>query len=156
MRTTGSHPGGILIKPNDIPFEYVTPLVYVSDDGKKKELSSFTEYHFLENQLIKLDMLGHSDPTMLKELKDFTGFDFKEIRFNNPVLYNGILNKEVIGLKEKEDLYPFPSNTMGISEMNSDFTMKTLSELKPKNMFDLIAFSGYSHKNTVPFSRNTN
>lgn len=101
-------------------------------------------------------MLGHSDPTMLKELKDFTGFDFKEIRFNNPVLYDGILNKEVIGLKEKEDLYPFPSCTMGISEMNSDFTMKTLSELKPKNMFDLIAFSGYSHKNTVPFSRNTN
>ena len=101
-------------------------------------------------------MLGHSDPTMLKELKDFTGFDFKNIRFNNPVLYDGILNKEVIGLKEKEDLYPFQSNTMGISEMNSDFTMKTLSELKPKNMFDLIAFSGYSHKNTVPFSRNTN
>jgi len=48
MRTTGSHPGGILVKPNDIPFEYVTPLVYVSDDGKKKELSSFCEYHEID------------------------------------------------------------------------------------------------------------
>ena len=91
-------------------------------------------------------MLGHSDPTMLKELEDYTGFDFRKIRFNDKTLYDAILNKEIIGLKGKEELYPFPSNTMGISEMNSDFTMKTLSDIQPKNLYDLIAFSGLTHE----------
>ena len=143
LRTTGQHPGGILLKPKDIPFEYITPLVNVADkqDGKP---SSFTVYHDIESQLVKIDALGHSDPTMLKELYDLTGLDFHKIKFNNPKLYECILNPEVLGIKDRED-FPFPATTLGISEMNTDFTMQMLSEIKPKNMTDLIYFSGLSH-----------
>lgn len=148
MRTTGDHPGGVLVKPNNIPFEFVTPLVYVADDGNKKTLSSFIDYHSIESNLIKLDALGHSDPTMLKELQDLTGIDFKKIKFNNKELYESILNPEIIGITDKSK-YPFPATTLGISEMNTEFTMNMLSELKPKNITDLIYFSGLSHGTNV-------
>lgn len=147
MRTTGQHPGGILLKPKDIPFEYVTPLVNVSDkpDG---EPSSFTEFHSIEANLIKLDALGHSDPTMLKELHETTGLDFKTIRFNNPELYKSILNPTVLGINDKAE-YPFPATTLGITEMNTDFAMQMLSELKPKSITDLIYFAGFAHGTSV-------
>lgn len=148
MRTTGEHPGGVLVKPKNIPFEYVTPLVYVADNGSKKTLSSFVDFHSIESNLIKLDALGHSDPTMLKELKDLTGVDFHEIKFNNKELYESILNPEIIGITDREK-YPFHATTLGISEMNTDFTMGMLAELKPKNMTDLIYFSGLSHGTNV-------
>lgn len=147
MSTTGQHPGGLLLKPSDIPFELVTPLVYVSDDLKKGEVSSFVDYHSIEDQLPKIDALGHSDPTMLKELKDFTGIDYKTIKFNDPKMYEAILDPTFIGIK-KED-FPFPSTTMAISEMNSDFTMKVLAEIKPKNITDMIYFSGLTHGTAV-------
>ncbi|MGL5713879.1 MAG: PHP domain-containing protein [Paraclostridium sp.] len=143
MSTTGQHPGGMLLKPSDIPFEYITPLVYVSDDPKKKEVSSFVDYHNLEDSLPKLDMLGHSDPTMLKELKDLTGVDYKTIKFNDPKMYEAILDSNYLGIAPED--YPFPSTTMAISEMNSDFTMGVLAEIKPKNMTDMIYFSGVTH-----------
>ena len=143
LRTTSQHPGGILLKPKDIPFEYVTPLVNVGDkqDGPQ---SSFTIYHEIEAQLVKIDLLGHTDPTMLKELYDTTKYDFHNVRFNNPILYKSILDPTVLGINDKSQ-FPFPATTLGISEMNTDFTMQMLSEIKPKNMTDLIYFSGLSH-----------
>ena len=138
LRTTGSHPGGVLLKPKDIPFEYITPLVNIADkqDGQP---SSFTVYHDLESQIVKIDALGHSDPTMLKELSENTGFDFHKIKFNNPALYDSILKPEIIGIKNK-DQFKFPATTLGISEMNTDFTMQMLSEIKPKNMTNFYLF----------------
>lgn len=147
MSTTGQHPGGLLLKPSDIPFELVTPLVYVSDDLKKGEVSSFVDYHSIEDQLPKIDALGHSDPTMLKELQDFTGIDYKKIKFNDPKMYEAILDPTAIGISREE--FPFPSTTMAISEMNSDFTMGVLAEIKPKNITDMIYFSGLTHGTAV-------
>lgn len=149
LRTTGQHPGGLLLKPKDMPFEYITPLVNVADkqDGAP---SSFTVYHDIESQLVKIDALGHSDPTMLKELSENTGLDFKTIKFNNPTLYKSILDPTILGINDKSQ-FPFPATTLGISEMNTDFTMQMLSEIKPKNMTDLIYFSGLSHKQYCAF-----
>lgn len=149
LRTTGQHPGGILLKPKDMPFEYVTPLVNVSDK-ENGEPSSFTVYHLLEDNYVKIDALGHSDPTMLKELYENTGLDFKTIKFNNPILYKSILDPTVLSIKDKSQ-FPFPATTLGISEMNTDFTMQMLSEIKPKNMTELIYFSGLSHKKYCAF-----
>lgn len=143
LRTTGAHPGGILLKPNDIPFEYITPLVFVADNPKKGELSSFIDYHNIESNLVKIDALGHSDPTMLRELHESTGKDFRDIKFNDKMLYEVILNPELLGIDKEQ--YPFPATTAAISEMNTDFTMQMLAELKPQNMTDLIYFSGLSH-----------
>ena len=143
LRTTGQHPGGVLLKPKDIPFEYITPLVNVADKQNGAP-SSFTVYHDIESQLVKIDALGHSDPTMLKELFENTGLDFKDIKFNNPILYKSILDPTVLGINDISN-FPFPATTLGISEMNTDFTMQMLSEIKPKNMTDLIYFSGLSH-----------
>lgn len=147
LRTTSQHPGGILLKPKDIPFEYVTPLVNVGDKQDSPP-SSFTIYHEIEAQLVKIDLLGHTDPTMLKELYDTTNYDFHNIRFNNPILYKSILDPTVLGINDKSQ-FPFPATTLGISEMNTDFTMQMLSEIKPKNMTDLIYFSGLSHGSGV-------
>ncbi|MGL6098664.1 MAG: hypothetical protein ACRC0G_03455 [Fusobacteriaceae bacterium] len=99
----------------------------------------------------KIDALGHSDPTMLKELKDFTGIDYEKIKLNDPKMYEAILNPELLGIKRED--YPFPSTTMAISEMNSDFTMGVLAEIKPKNMTDMIYFSGLTH-GTMVYSGN--
>lgn len=95
----------------------------------------------------KIDALGHSDPTMLKELQDFTGIDYKKIKFNDPKMYEAILDPTAIGIKPED--YPFPSTTMAISEMNSDFTMGVLAEIKPKNITDMIYFSGLTHGTAV-------
>lgn len=149
MRGTSSHPGGMLVKPSVAKFEYVTPQVFVADNGKKAELSSFTEYHFLESQIIKLDDLGHSDPTMLRELHEFTGFDFRNIKFNDKQLYESILDTKHLNLKDGFDEYPFVANTMGISEMNTDFAMQTLRDMKINSMYGLIAFSAITHGKMV-------
>jgi DNA polymerase III, alpha subunit len=138
----------MLIKPSVAKFEYVTPQVFVSDNPNKAELSSFAVYHELESNLIKIDLLGHSDPTMLKELHEFTGYDFRNIKFNDKELYKAILEPSYLNIKTDSE-YPFVANTMGISEMNSDFTMRTLRALKPKNMYDMIAFSGLTHGTAV-------
>ena len=139
--------GGILLKPKDIPFEYVTPLVNISDKENGAP-SSFTVYHFLEDNYVKIDALGHSDPTMLKELSETTGLNFKEIRFNNQTLYQSILDPTILGINNKSQ-YPFVATTLGITEMNTDFAMQMLSELKPKNITDLVYFAGFSHGTSV-------
>lgn len=148
MASTGSHPGGLLIKPRDIPFEYVTPLVYISDDFKSKEISSAYDYHSIESQLLKIDALGHGDPATIKELEETTGFPYKNIRFNDPDLYKAIHNPEMIGIHDKNQ-YPFPTTTIGISEMNTDFTMQMMKELNVSSFTDLIYFSGLSHGTNV-------
>jgi DNA polymerase-3 subunit alpha (Gram-positive type) len=81
---------------------------------------------------------------MLKELKELTGYDYKNIKFNDPEMYKAILNPRYLGITDTEK-YPFPSTTMAISEMNSDFTMGVLKEIEPKNMTDMIYFSGVTH-----------
>lgn len=149
MRGTSSHPGGMLVKPAIAKFEYVTPQVFVADNPSKAELSSFTEYHFLEAQNVKLDVLGHSDPTMLKELEEFTGYDFRNVKFNNKKLIDSILDTKYLNLKEGFDNYPFVANTMGISEMNTDFAMQTLRDMKIDSMYSLIAFSAITHGKMV-------
>ncbi|MGL5716545.1 MAG: hypothetical protein ACRCX2_26260 [Paraclostridium sp.] len=95
----------------------------------------------------KIDALGHSDPTMLKELQDFTGVDYKKIKFNDPKMYEAILDPTAIGIPKEK--FPFASTTMAISEMNSDFTMGVLAEIKPKNITDMIYFSGLTHGTAV-------
>jgi DNA polymerase III alpha subunit (gram-positive type) len=146
MNSTGQHPGGLLVKNPNIPFEYVTPMIYSSDDPKKGSITSSFDYHTIEEQLIKIDALGHDDMTTLKELHETTGVDFKNIRFNDPKMYAAITDPTLLGINGD---YPFPTTTTGISEMNTDFTMKMLAELKPQSMTDLIYFSGLSHGTNV-------
>lgn len=149
MRTSGSHPGGMLIKPAVAKFEYVTPQVFVSDNPNKAELSSSWVYHNIEANLVKMDLLGHSDPTMLKELEEFTGYDFRNVKFNDRELIDGILDTKYLNLKDGFDNYPFVANTMGISEMNTDFAMQTLRDMKIDSMYALIASSALLHGTAV-------
>ena len=149
MRTSGSHPGGMLIKPAVAKFEYVTPQVFVSDNPNKAELSSSWVYHNIEANLVKMDLLGHSDPTMLKELEEFTSYDFRNVKFNDRELIDSILDTKYLNLKEGFDNYPFVANTMGISEMNTDFAMQTLRDMKVDSMYSLIAFSAITHGKMV-------
>lgn len=148
MNSTGAHPGGLLLKPEDIPFEYVIPQVYVADNPKGAEISSSIDYHSIEDNLIKIDALGHGDPETLKELEDMTGVPFRSLKFNDPKLYQAILDPTLIGITDLVQ-YPFEACTMGISEMNTEFTMKMLRDIKPQSFTDLIYFSGLSHGTSV-------
>ena len=139
----------MLIKPAVAKFEYVTPQVFVSDNPNKAELSSSWVYHNIEANLVKMDLLGHSDPTMLKELEEFTGYDFRNVKFNDKELIDSILDTKYLNLKEGFDNYPFVANTMGISEMNTDFAMQTLRDMKINSMYALIASSALLHGTAV-------
>ena len=147
LNSTGVHPGGCLVKNSDALFEYVTPIVYSSDNNKTGELTSCWVYHDIEEQLPKLDLLGQDDSTMLKELTDLTNVNFKKIKLNDKKMYETILKPENIGIKDLSD-YPFVATTTGISEMNTEFTMQVLSEIKPKNLTDMVYFSGLTHGTT--------
>ena len=96
-----------------------------------------------------MDLLGHSDPTMLKELEEFTGYDFRNVKFNDRELIDSILDTKYLNLKEGFDNYPFVANTMGISEMNTDFAMQTLRDMKINSMYALIASSALLHGTAV-------
>lgn len=139
----------MLVKPSVAKFEYVTPQVFVADNPNKSELSSSWVYHTIEANLVKLDVLGHSDPTMLKELEEFTNYDFRNIKFNDRELIDSILDTKYLNLKEGFNEYPFVANTMGISEMNTDFAMQTLKDMKIDSMYGLIAFSAITHGKMV-------
>ena len=139
----------MLVKPSIAKFEYVTPQVFVADNPNKSELSSSWVYHTVEANLVKLDVLGHSDPTMLKELEEFTSYDFRNVKFNDKELIDSILDTKYLNLKEGFDNYPFVANTMGISEMNTDFAMQTLRDMKIDSMYSLIAFSAITHGKMV-------
>lgn len=144
LNSTGVHPGGCLVKDKEALFEYVTPIVYSSDNNQKGELTSCWVYHDIEEQLPKLDLLGQDDSTMLKELYELTGVDFKKIKLNDKMLYETILSPKNLGIENLSD-YPFLATTTGISEMNTSFTMQVLAEIKPKTFTDMVYFSGLTH-----------
>ena len=123
-RTTGQHPGGIILIPNTIEYADIIPIQYPADDPNSTWRTSHYDYHSFEKNLLKMDILGHDDPTMIKHLMDFVHqypdrFPFSRIE-DIPILDKDVLalfsTKEVLGLKGLDE-DPFPSGTIGIPEL---------------------------------------
>lgn len=146
-RTTGQHPGGVLVLPagKDI-FEF-TPLQHPADDRKSGTVTTHFDYDSISSRLVKMDILGHDDPTALRMLQDYTGIDPRSISFQDPDTMSIFSSTEALGYKP--DDIGCPVGTIGIPEFGTKFVRQMLAETRPKDFSGLVRISGLSHGTDV-------
>lgn len=142
-RSTGQHPGGIVVVPDYIDVEDVTPVQFPADDTSADWKTTHFDYHAFDANLLKLDILGHDDPTMMRMLQDLTGVDPTQIPMNDPKVMSMFNSTEAIGVRPDEIRSPVA--TFGIPEMGTKFVRQMLEETKPSTFADLLQISGLSH-----------
>ena len=142
-RSTGQHPGGIVVVPDYIEVEDVTPVQYPADDTSAEWKTTHFDYHAFEANLLKLDILGHDDPTMMRMLQDLTGVDPTTIPMNDPKVMSMFSSTEALGVTPEQIRTPVA--TYGVPEMGTKFVRQMLQEAKPSSFADLLQISGLSH-----------
>ncbi len=146
-RTTGQHPGGLVVVPDDMDVEDFTAVQHPADAEDADTVTTHFEYHCMEDNLLKLDMLGHDDPTMIKMLQDLTGVDPKTIPLDDPDTMSIFTSSKVLGF-ENDDLLG-PTGAVAIPEFNTRFTRGMLMDTQPKDFNTLVRLSGFSHGTDV-------
>lgn len=142
-RSTGQHPGGIVVVPDYIDVEDVTPVQFPADDKNSEWKTTHFDYHAFEANLLKLDILGHDDPTMMRMLQDLTGVDPTTIPMNDPKVMSLFNSVEALGVSAQQIRSPVA--TFGVPEMGTRFVRQMLDETKPASFADLLQISGLSH-----------
>ena len=146
-RTTGQHPGGLMIIPHGHEVYEFTPIQKPADDIKSDVITTHFDYHSISSKLLKLDLLGHDDPTVLKLLSDLTGVDVTQIPLSDPKVLEIFYSRKGLGLS-KEDASADVA-TLGIPEFGTNFVMRMLEETRPKTFAELVRISGLSHGTDV-------
>ena len=146
-RTTGQHPGGLVVVPDDMDVEDFTAVQHPADDANSDTITTHFEYHCMEDNLLKLDMLGHDDPTMIKYMEDLTGVNAREIPLDDPDTMSIFTSSRVLGY-ENDDLLG-PTGAVAIPEFNTRFTRQMLVDTQPDNFNTLVRLSGFSHGTDV-------
>ena len=147
-RTTGQHPGGIVVLPIGDEIHSFTPVQHPANDVTTNIVTTHFDYHSIDHNLLKLDILGHLDPTMIRMLQDLTGIDPVEIPLDSKEVMSLFQNTEALGLTP-DDIGGCPLGTLGIPEFGTDFAMQMLVDAKPKYFSDLVRISGLSHGTDV-------
>ncbi|MDF2950658.1 MAG: PolC-type polymerase [Anaerocolumna sp.] len=147
-RTTGQHPGGIIVLPHGEEIYSFTPVQRPANDMNTKTITTHFDYHSIDHNLLKLDILGHDDPTMIRMLEDITGIDAKGIRLDDQMVLSLFDNLSALKLKP-DDLGGCDLGCLGIPEFGTDFVMQMLRDTKPKTFSDLVRISGLSHGTDV-------
>ncbi|WP_036499055.1 PolC-type DNA polymerase III [[Mycoplasma] testudinis] len=143
-RTTGQHPGGIMVFPKDSEFTDFTPYNYPADDTKSDWKTTHFAFEYLHDNLLKLDILGHDDPTMLRMLRDITGIDPIKIPHHDPAVMNLFVGLDSLKISS-EALLGEKTGAIGIPEFGTEFVRRMLNDTKPQSFADLIRISGLSH-----------
>lgn len=146
-RTTGQHPGGLVVVPDDMDVEDFTAVQHPADAEDVDTITTHFEYHCMEDNLLKLDMLGHDDPTMIRMLEDLTGVDARKIPLDDPDTMSIFTSSKVLGF-ENNDLLG-PTGAVAIPEFNTRFTRGMLMDTQPKDFNTLVRLSGFSHGTDV-------
>ena len=149
-RTTGQHPGGIVVLPVGEEINSFTPVQHPADDMSSDIITTHFDYHKIEGNLLKLDILGHVDPTMIRKLEELTGLHARDIPLDDKGVMGLFMGTDTLGLPEGEKLWGGTSmGTLGIPEFGTDFAMEMLRDAKPKEFSDLIRIAGLSHGTDV-------
>ncbi len=147
-RTTGQHPGGIIVLPIGHNINTFTPVQHPANDMTTKTVTTHFDYHSIDHNLLKLDILGHDDPTMIRMLEDITGLDAKNIPLDNKEVMSLFASTDALGIKP-EDIGGCPLGALGIPEFGTDFVIQMLIDTKPQTFSDLVRISGLSHGTDV-------
>lgn len=147
-RTTGQHPGGIIVVPHDREIYEFTAIQHPANDITTPIITTHFEYHSIDHNLLKLDILGHDDPTIIRRLEDLTGIDSHTIKLDDKDVMSLFHSTKVLGI-EPEDIGGIPLGSLGIPEFGTDFVIQMLVDAKPKSFSDLVRISGLSHGTDV-------
>jgi DNA polymerase-3 subunit alpha (Gram-positive type) len=148
-RSTGQHPGGIVIVPRDKEIYDFTPIQKPANDMTTDTITTHFEYHAIDANLLKLDILGHDDPTMIRRLESLTNTNAqRDIPFDDPKVMSLFLSPEALGITS-EDIDGCPTGSLGLPELGTDFVIQMLVDTKPTKIADLIRVSGLSHGTDV-------
>lgn len=147
-RTTGQHPGGIVVLPMGEEICTFTPVQRPANDMTVDITTTHFDYHSIDHNLLKLDILGHDDPTMIRMLQDLTGVDPTQIPLDDPAVMSLFQNTSALGISADE-LFGCELGALGIPEFGTDFAMGMLIDTKPKEFSDLIRIAGLSHGTDV-------
>ncbi len=147
-RTTGQHPGGIIVLPIGENICSFTPVQHPANDMESDIITTHFDYHSIEHNLLKLDILGHDDPTMIRMLQDMTGVDPKQIPLGDPEVMSLFQSTKALGIEAK-DISGCQLGTLGIPEFGTDYAMQILMDTHPTQFSDLVRIAGLSHGTDV-------
>ena len=146
-RTTGQHPGGIVVIPGYMDVFDFTPFQYPADDNTSLWRTTHFDYHAIDQDVLKLDILGHDDPTVLRMLQDLSGIDITTLPMDDKNIFSILSSPEALGVTEDEILCH--TGTLGLPELGTRFVIQMLVETKPSTFAELVKISGLSHGTDV-------
>ena len=147
-RTTRQHPGGMIVLPRHEEIYSFTPIQHPANDVTSDIITSHFEYHSIDHNLLKLDILGHDDPTMIRRLEDLTGLDATKIRLDDKDVMELFHSTKSLGITP-EDINGIPLGSLGVPEFGTDFAMQMLIDAKPTCFSDLVRIAGLAHGTDV-------
>ena len=146
-RTTGQHPGGLVVIPQENEIWDFCPVQHPADDPNSDQITTHFEYHSMEENLLKLDMLGHDDPTMIRMMEDMTGVDAKTIPLDDKGTMSIFTTSKILGYEDDKILGP--TGAVGVPEFNTRFTRGVLLDTMPTKFDFLVRICGYTHGTDV-------